>query len=140
MEEEPTIGQVATQAGLGIDTIRYYERRGLVPAPPRTDGGYRIYPAGTVARLRFIRRAKELGFSLKEIKELLDLRLDPAATCAEIKNQTETKIAQIEAKIADFQRMRQVLANLVNACRGRGPVDECPILEAIGKQEGADAK
>jgi MerR family mercuric resistance operon transcriptional regulator len=130
-----TIGQVARQAGVGVETVRFYERQGLLHEPPRRESGYRQYPEDVVARLRFIKRAKELGFSLKEIKELLALRVDPETTCREVKAQAEAKIADIEGKIQTLQRMKKALKKLTAACSGRGPTSECPILEALEPQE-----
>lgn len=130
-----TIGQVAKNAGVGVETVRFYERQGLVPQPPRKASGYRQYPEDVVTRLRFIHRAKQLGFSLKEIKELLALRLEPTTTCAEVKDRTTTKIADIEAKIETLQRMKKALVQLTKSCSGRGPTSECPILEALEPQE-----
>jgi MerR family mercuric resistance operon transcriptional regulator len=132
-----TIGQVARQGGVGIETVRFYERQGLVDEPARKESGYRQYPENVVARLRFIKRAKELGFSLKEIKQLIALRFDPATSCADVKQQAEAKVADIEAKIRDLQRMRKALLKLAASCKGRGPVQECSILEALdGKGHG----
>src|SRR5712692_7713612 len=91
-----TIGRLAKQAGINLETVRYYERRGLLPKPPRTASGYRLFPADAALRLRFIRRAQELGFSLKEIRDLLALRVSPRTTSAEIRKRTEAKIADIE--------------------------------------------
>src|SRR5919204_5116878 len=115
-----TIGQIARQAGVGVETVRFYERQGLLEEPARKESGYRQYTKDVVARLRFIRRAKELGFSLKEIAELLALRLDPTATCAEVRERARAKLADIEAKIADLQRMKKALVKLTGACKGRG--------------------
>jgi MerR family mercuric resistance operon transcriptional regulator len=130
-----TIGQVARQAGVGVETVRFYERQGLLEEPSRRESGYRQYPEEVVAQLRFIKRAKELGFALKEIKELLALRVDPAITCAEVKRQTEAKIADIEGKITSLLRMKKALVRLTAVCRGQGPTSECPILDALGKDE-----
>ena len=102
-----------------------------MPRPPRRDSGYRQYPEDVVARLRFIRRAKELGFSLKEIKELLALRLDPSTTCAEVRRRAEEKIIDVEAKIEALQKIKKALTKLTRACSGRGPTGECPILDAL---------
>ena len=126
-----SIGKVAQLAEIGIETIRFYEREGLIAEPPRRESGYRQYPEDTVARLRFIRRAKELGFSLKEIKELLSLRIGLQTDCADIQERAEVKIHDIERKIQTLQRMKKALANLVAACPGRGPVRDCPILDAL---------
>ena len=132
-----TIGQVARQAGVGVETVRFYERQGLLEEPSRRESGYRQYPEDVVSRLRFIRRAKELGFSLKEIKELLALRVDPSTTCREVKEQAEAKIGDIEEKIHSLQRMKKALVKLTAVCGGRGPTSECPILDALDK-EGED--
>src|SRR5437660_1810009 len=113
-----TIGQVARSAGVGIETVRFYERQGLLTEPARRESGYRQYPEDVVARLRFIRRAKELGFSLKEIKELLALRVDPDTTCAEVKRRAEAKIADVEEKIQALQRIKKALVQLTAVCRG----------------------
>ncbi|GBE34469.1 mercuric resistance operon regulatory protein [bacterium BMS3Bbin06] len=129
--ERLTIGKLAKQAEVNIETIRYYERRGLIPKPPRRESGYRQYPRDTVTRIQFIKRAKELGFSLREILELLSLRVDPATTCGDVKKRAEIKIADIEEKIRTLQGMKKALMNLTVECKGRGPVSECPILEAL---------
>jgi MerR family mercuric resistance operon transcriptional regulator len=130
-----TIGQVARRAGFGIETVRFYERNGLIEEPPRRASGYRQYPETVIARLHFIKRAKELGFSLREIKELLSLRLDPAATCSDIRERAEAKIADIEGKIQSLARMKEALTGLTTSCGGMGPVYECPILEALEREE-----
>ena len=135
-----TIGQVARQAGVGVETVRFYERQGLLDEPARKESGYRQYARGVVARLRFIRRAKELGFSLKEIKELLALRVDPTTTCAEVRARAEAKVAAVEAKIQALRKIKRALRRLTAGCSGRGPVSECPILEALGTEEGTDAE
>ncbi len=129
------IGQVASDAGIGVETVRFYERKGLVKAPPRSASGYREYPPAVVARFRFIKRAKELGFTLREIKELLSLRLDPATTCADVKGRAEAKITDIEARIRSLRKMKKALVKLTAACSGRGTSSECPILEALDQQE-----
>jgi MerR family mercuric resistance operon transcriptional regulator len=116
-----TIGQVARLAGVGVETVRFYERRGLLEEPSRKASGYRQYTADVVSRLRFIRRAKELGFTLSEISELLALRLDPSATREDVRRRAETKMADIEAKIEDLRRMRNALEELSINCRGHGP-------------------
>ncbi len=98
-----TIGQVAKRSGIGLETVRFYERKGLVEEPPRTVSGYRQYPEDVVSRIRFIRRAKELGFKLSEISELLSLRVDPDTTCADVKKRTELKIAEAEEKSVSYK-------------------------------------
>ena len=126
-----TIGQLAKRADVGVETVRFYEREGLLEEPDRRASGYRQYDEGVVRRLEFIRRAKELGFTLKEIKELLSLKLDPSTTCAEVKERAETKIEDIESKIRTLQRMKRALVKVTKSCSGNGPTSECPILEAI---------
>jgi len=126
-----TIGQVAKQAGVGIETIRFYERQGLLQAPLRKLSGYRLFSKDILLRLRFIRRAKELGFSLKEISELLNLQDDPEATRADVKRHAEAKLVDIEAKIADLQRMKKSLKKLTALCPGHGPLAGCPILDSL---------
>lgn len=131
-----TIGEVARRAEVGVETVRFYERQGLLEEPERRASGYRQYDDEAVAVLRFIRRAKELGFTLKEIKGLLALRLDASATRAEVRQQAGAKVADIEARIADLQRMRDVLAKLVKKCHGDGAASGCPILEALQCNDG----
>ena len=129
--EQMTIGQVANRAEVGVETVRYYERQGLIEEPPRKAGGYRQYSTEAVKRIFFIKRAKELGFSLKDIKELLTLRLDPSAKCEDVRRQGLGKIAQIEGKIDTLNRMKNALEKLTAVCSGQEPVSNCPILEAL---------
>lgn len=138
--KELTIGQVAKGGGVNVETIRYYERQGLIPPPPRRESGYRQYPEDTVNRVRFIKRAQELGFSLKEISDLLSLRVVPGVNCSEVKRRAEAKIANIEEKIFTLQGMKQALAKLATTCSGRGPTSECPILETLERKENANAE
>ncbi len=125
------IGTVAKQAGVGIETIRYYEREGLIPSPPRRESGYREFPPSVVKRIKFIRHAKELGFSLAEIQELLSLRVDPDATQLQVREKTQAKIDEIEVKIHALERMKSTLHSLLDACQGDGPASVCPILDAL---------
>lgn len=131
-----TIGKVATQTGLGIETIRFYERRGLIPEPARRPSGYRDYSPRVIDRLRFIRRAKELGFSLREIGELLFLRVDDERTCGEVFERAGEKIAEIEGRIGELERMKSALEQLASACSGTGPTGECPFLDALEGENG----
>jgi len=131
-----TIGRLANASGVGVETIRFYEREGLLPEPPRKRSGYRQYPADAVARVLFIRRAKELGFTLKEITELLKLRVDPDTSCADVRALAKAKIVDVEEKMADLARIKGALEKLARACRGKGPTSECPILDAIEKEDG----
>ena len=126
-----TIGKLAKQAGIGIETVRFYERQGLIPPPARTDSNYRIYSEEEVGRLKFIKRAKLLGFTLNEIKDLLTLQHNPHATKADIKQRTDEKIINIREKIRDLELMLGALEHLSDACDGHGSLDECPILEAL---------
>ncbi len=132
-----TIGQVAHRSGFGIETIRFYERNGLIEEPPRRTSGYRQYPESVVSKLRFIKRAKELGFSLREIKELLSLRIDPKTTCSDIRERSSAKIADIESKIQSAESIKDVLMRLTTSRAGTGPLSECPILEALEGEERA---
>lgn len=129
-----TIGKLAQAAGIGVETIRFYEREGLLAQPPR-GFGFRHYPPEAVARLRFIQRAKQLGFSLKEIHELLGLRISDSITCADVRERAATKIADIEERVRDLQKMRRALVSLAESCQGRGPLSECPILDHLTRVE-----
>lgn len=126
-----TIGQVARAADVNIETIRYYERRGLLSPPRRTPSGYRQYNEDAVARLRFIKHAQELGFSLQEIDELLALRVRRGTACDAVARKTREKIALVERRIRDLQRIKLTLGRLADACAARELTQECPILEAL---------
>jgi len=129
-----TIGRLAKQAGVNLETVRYYERRGLLPKPPRSASGYRLFPSDAARRLRFIRRAQELGFSLKEIRELLSLRVLRNTTSRDIRARAEAKIADIEAKICSLGSMKKILRKLTGVCNGCAPLAKCPILESLDKE------
>jgi Hg(II)-responsive transcriptional regulator len=131
-----TIGQVASRADVNVQTIRYYERRGLIPEPERTSSGYRRYTDDMVRRVGFIKRAQELGFSLNEISDLLKLRVRSATACAAVARRARSKIAVVEEKIADLRRMKRVLGRLVAACETRQNTGDCPILEAMESPGG----
>ena len=136
-----TIGQVATASGTPIETIRFYEREGLLPAAPRTAAGYRLYDNAATKRLRFISRAKALGFTLAEIRDILNLQDNPTSNRtgrAEVKALTEKKLADIEQRITDLQRMQKVLKNLAGECSGRGGVTHCPIIETLSGIENCN--
>src|SRR6266536_831102 len=122
-----SIGQVARKAGVGVETVRFYEREGLLEEPPRRASGYRQYSDQVVKRIRFIKRAQQLGFSLKEITELL-LRVDAQTSCEVVKQRTEAKIAEVERKLVELQRMRQALLQVASLCTGQGPASACPML------------
>lgn len=128
-------GEVAKQATVHIETLRYYERQGRIERPPRRASNYRLYPADAVRRVRFIKRAQELGFSLKDIEELLSLRAAPKAGCTEVRAHAEAKIRAIDEKIDSLMAMKNALSKLVAECSGAGPLSDCPILEALESQE-----
>lgn len=132
-----TIGAIAKQAGVGIDTIRYYERSGLLPKPQRRASGYRDYSAGTVKQLRFIRRAKDLGFTLEEIGELMSLSVQRDDGVKGVKAAAETRLAVVETKIKALQRIRLGLKKLIAACPGDGRLDQCPIIAALSTADAA---
>lgn len=126
-----SIGQLAKAVGVGVETVRFYERKGLLDAPARKDSGYRQYDDEAVERLRFIRRAQQVGFTLKEIQDLLGLRDDPDARRADIRDRAAGKIADIDAKVRDLLAMRESLVNLLESCEGDGPASGCPIITAF---------
>ena len=130
-----TRGQLAHASCVGAETIRFYEREGLLLPTPRSSNGYRYYTEDTVQRLNFIRRAKKLGFNLKEIKELLSLHDNPNASRAVVKTMTASKLTEIENRIAGLQRMREVLAHLATECSGEGPISGCPIIQTLESSE-----
>ncbi len=132
MPTSMTIGEVAERSDVNVQTIRYYERRGLLPAPPRSSSGYRQYDASNVVRIRFIKRAQALCFSLNDISELLDLRIDPSSNCEEVLAHAEIKLRDIDEKIEALRAMRRSLESLAGACRERRTTSDCPMLEALG--------
>lgn len=138
--EHLTIGRLARSSGVGVETIRFYEREGLLPEPERLPSGYRLYAGAAVSRVRFIRQAKELGFTLKEIQDLLGLRVQPDSTCADVRRKALAKIADIEERIRALERVRGALERLARRCRGRGPTSACPILEELDRTEVGDAR
>jgi len=127
-----TIGRLAKEAGINIDTIRYYERNGLIPEPVRRASGYREYQAADLRRLRFILRAKDLGFTLTEIGELLSLSGDKDVRG--VKRRAEQRLEQVEYKIKELQRVRRGLKTLVDACPGHGDLEHCPIVAALSSE------
>ena len=137
-----TIGQLAKDAGVNVETVRFYERNGLIAQPSRPRAGYRHYDPQTNRRIRFIREAQELGFSLAEIRQLLALRVDPMTSCAEVKKTADAKITSIDEKITALRTMRNALVDITNTCSGEGPTADCPILDALDraatKRKGSD--
>lgn len=126
-----TIGQAAKLSGVGVETIRFYERQELIEQPPKPDNGFRCYPPETVRKIRFIRRAKEIGFSLREIRELLGFYFDTQISCEEVQERAKIKIADMDARIADLNKMKSALQVLVDECGRRD--GECPILERLAE-------
>ena len=127
-----TIGKAAEKAGVGVETIRFYEREGLIRQPPKPGGGgYRSYPDEVVGRVRFIRRAQESGFSLREVKELLALRADPDAECADVRERAREKHEEVRRKISQLEVMKLALERLILACPGEGAVEKCSIIESF---------
>ncbi|MCC7133078.1 MAG: MerR family transcriptional regulator [Gemmatimonadales bacterium] len=126
-----TIGQVAKAADVNIETIRYYERRGLFPSPRRTAAGYRQYEGDAVRRLKFVKRAQDLSFTLKEIEELLALRVHHGEACDAVERQVRQKIIRVERMLNELSRVRDVLGRLADACESGSPTGECPILEVL---------
>ena len=124
-----TIGALSEGAGVNIETIRYYERIGLLPAPPRSQGGHRLYGSGHRKRLAFIRRGRELGFTLDEIRNLLGL-VEGGYTCGEVRDAALTHLKDIRSKIADLRRMERTLAGTAARCEG-GAAPECPIVDVL---------
>jgi len=131
-----TIGGLAKAAGVNIDTIRYYERYGLLPRAPRRESGYREYAGADLDRLRFIRRAKELGFSLEDIADLLSLSEDRQNDMRGVKRKAEQRREQVELKIRELQRVRRGLNKLIAACPGHGELATCPIIAALAAPAG----
>jgi len=125
------VGEVAAQARVNVQTVRYYERRGLLTAPERTAAGYRQYPPEVVPRIRFIKRAQELGFTLEEITDLLALQVRHGAACDEVSRRAAEKIRVVRQKVRELENLKKILENLVEACAARAPTAECPVLEAL---------
>src|SRR5215467_10200928 len=128
-----TIGKVAKLAGVGVETIRFYEREGLLNKPKRKLSGYRMFGPEVVNRIRFIKSVKELGFSLKEIRELLFLRVDSRGTASEVKKRVDSKIAQIDKRISDLRKVRSALAQ-VSRTAGKRPLSELSLLDVLAKK------
>lgn len=130
-----TIGEIAARAGVPTATIRYYEGRGLIPEAPRTSSGYRRYDENAAERLRFIKRAQDLGFSLDDVQELLELRVDDPTTCSAVEAKVRLKRDLVRQKIRELQRMQDALESLATCCADRQATTECPILDLLGHGE-----
>lgn len=133
-----TIGQVAKQADVNVQTIRYYERRGYVKPDGYRDSGYRLYSEDAVRRILFIKNAQELGFTLKEISQLLRLRVSRTAHCGSVRERAQIHLADVRAKIQRLKSIERVLGELVRICNKRAKTDRCPILRSI--EAGKDGK
>lgn len=131
---EHTIGEVARRVGIGVETVRFYEREGLVASPPRSASGYRIFPEEAVDRLRFVRRAKELGFTLDQIRTLLDLRAQTHSPCAEVRRLAAAQLADVEARLAALRAIARELGALIESCDAVNEGSNCPILQAIAME------
>ncbi|MBY6058990.1 MerR family transcriptional regulator [Leisingera daeponensis] len=130
-----TISRAADEAGVGVETIRFYERKGLIEQPLRpSGGGYREYDRETVERIRFIQQAQDLGFTLREIAELLALRTDRQADCADVRDQAIAKREEVECKIARLEEIRAALDAVIATCPGGGSLNSCTIMEALSSQ------
>ena len=127
---EFTIGELSRLSGVIVETIRYFEKIGLVPSPPRNSSGYRVYSPPHLERLSFIRRSRELGFSQPEVRKLLTLVDEHSYTCAEVKDMTSKQLTNVRDRIADLQKLEQALADMVDECAG-GDVPECPIVDLL---------
>ncbi len=132
---EMTVSAAARRAGITIDTIRYYERRGLLAKAPRNRAGYRSFDGAAVQRLRFIRHAQVLGFTLKEIMQLLALRVAPGTTCNDVRSRAQMKMSDIERKIRALRAMKMALQELLSACTADGPATECSFLTNLDSEE-----
>ncbi len=126
------IGELATEAGVNAQTLRYYERRGLLRAARRAASGFREYDRKATRQVRFIRRAQDLGFTLEEIRDLLALWSDSAKSCSAVEKRASTTLKRIDGKIADLHQMREGLSQYVSACRNRSSLQQCPLLEELG--------
>ena len=129
------IGEVAVRTAVGIQTLRYYERRGLLPAPQREESGYRNYDHDALRRVRFIRRAQNLGFTLQEINDLLRLWPDSARSCGAVEKRSAAALSRTRQKIRDLKRIEGALRHYVTACRQRGALSDCPLLRSLGAED-----
>ncbi len=125
------IGHLAEKAGVAVDTVRYYERQGLLPPPARRPSGYRDYGEDELQQLRFVRRCKALGFTLEETRELLRLSADPEADRSDVRALTERRLADVESRLRELQALRESLAGLAASCSGPGSLDGCPIIQRV---------
>lgn len=126
-----TIGKLASASNVNIETVRFYERKGILKQPKK-QGAFRYYPEEYISRIRFVKRSQELGFTLKETQELLDLKIKEQSKCSDVLSKTEEKIQEINQKISDLKKMKKSLKSLANCCEDRNqPLSDCPILECF---------
>ena len=126
-----TIGKLASASNVNIETVRFYERKGILKQPKK-QGAFRYYPEEYISRIRFVKRSQELGFTLKETQELLDLKIKEQSKCSDVLSKTEEKIQEINQKINDLKKMKKSLKKLANCCEDREqPLSDCPILECF---------
>ncbi|NOX17490.1 MAG: MerR family transcriptional regulator [Chlorobi bacterium] len=128
-----TVGKLSSEAEINVETVRYYESIGLMPKPKRTESGYRVYSEADLGRLKFVKKSQRLGFTLKEIKELLFMRIDEETTCRDLKEMAEQKIKEVDSKIRELKKIKKALEILASQCHSSGPKSECPILENLEK-------
>lgn len=131
MASELTIGKLAKQVGVNIQTVRYYERRRMLSPATRTSSGYRLYGEEALKRLCFIKNAQALGFTLREIADLLSLRVSSTARCGDVQRKAQAKLVQVEAKIRDLRALDRALQGLIHACQAGQPTERCPILKSL---------
>ena len=129
--EKLTVGKIAKAAGVGVETLRFYEREGILDAPARTSSGYRLYDTGAVDRIRFVHRAQALGFTLREIRELIVLDSQPDASCDDLREAADHKLALVQSKIDDLERMRLGLTTLLASCNAGQPLRDCPVMKCL---------
>jgi Hg(II)-responsive transcriptional regulator len=138
MASAVTIGRLARAVGVNIQTLRYYERRNLLAPTARKPSGYRVYGDEAISRLRFIKNAQGLGFTLREIAELLNLRVSSKSQCGSVLRKAQAKLAQVEAKVQDLQALARTLRSLMRSCRVGQPTDRCPILKSLEEKDKED--
>jgi Hg(II)-responsive transcriptional regulator len=136
-EEALTIGVLAKKSDVGVETVRFYERKGLLPKPQKPTSGFKHYEPEDIKRIKFIKRAQDLGFTLREVKELLKLKVDKKATCGQVMKKTDEKMSEVDQKIKDLQRMKKSLKQIKDCCEdGTQTLTECPILECFETNGG----
>ncbi len=131
--EHFTVGKLSSEANINVETVRYYESIGLMPKPKRTESGYRVYSEKDLQRLKFIKNSQQLGFTLKEIKELLFLKIDEETNCKDLQRMAEDKIKEVDIKLMELRKIKKALIKLASQCNASAPKGDCPILENLEK-------